>query len=108
MTDKALIIIGPNGRAVSAKILLLRRKRGLSQGDLSKLLKATNRPFLPNVISKIERGERRIDIDDLVAIAAALGVTSAQLLESPEECSTCRGTPPPGFACLACGTTVDP
>lgn len=96
--------IGPHGHAVRTKVHLLRRKRGLTQKDLSDQLTAAGRPILSTVISKIERGERRVDIDDLFAFAAVLGVTPAQLLEPPEDCTVCHGRPPAGFACLTCGS----
>jgi transcriptional regulator with XRE-family HTH domain len=70
---------------------------------LSELLRTAGRPVHPSAITKIEQGERRIDVDDLVAIAAALGTTAAHLLE-PGSCSVCHGAPPAGFACLSCGT----
>ena len=34
-------------------------------------------------LSKLERGDRRVDVDDLVALAAVLNVTPAQLLMPP-------------------------
>jgi transcriptional regulator with XRE-family HTH domain len=96
--------IGPVGLAVAAKIRMLRRKRGITTNSLSELLLAAGRPIHSSAITKIEQGDRRIDIDDLAAIATALGTTATSLLEPPEACSTCHGKPKPGFACLACGT----
>jgi len=96
--------IGPAGSAVAAKIRLLRRKRGITTTALSELLLAASRPIHASAITKIEKGNRHIGVDDLFALAAALGVTPAQLLEPPEACSTCNGQPPAGFACLACGS----
>ena len=39
----------------------------------------SNRPLAHTTVSEIERGARRVDVDDLVAIAAALEVLPADL-----------------------------
>ena len=41
------------------------------------------RPILPSGITKIEQGKRRVDVDDLVALAVALEVTPTRLLLGP-------------------------
>lgn len=56
----------------------------------------------------IEAGERHVDVDDLVAFAAILGLTSGELLEPPAECETCHGAPPAAFMCMECETTALP
>lgn len=52
----------------------------MQQKDLSVKLAEVGRPMLPTVISKVERCERRIDVDDLVAFALALDVSPLVLL----------------------------
>lgn len=106
MTYKAADAIGSHGTAVLTKIRMLRSKRGLSLRALAAETAKTGRGLSPDAINKIELGVRRIDVDDLFALAEALGTTPSQLLEPPEECSACHGQPPAGFACLACGTTT--
>ncbi|MFF7550926.1 hypothetical protein ACFZCU_46090 [Streptomyces canus] len=54
-------------------------------------------------MTKIEKGVRRVDVDDLATLAQALQVSVAQMIEPPTECATCHGAPPPGFICAACG-----
>ncbi|WP_327662453.1 MULTISPECIES: helix-turn-helix domain-containing protein [unclassified Streptomyces] len=71
---------GPAASEVAKNIQLVRKARQLKQSDVSKRLKAAGRPMLPTVVSKVERGERRIDVDDLVAFGRALGVPPALLL----------------------------
>lgn len=58
--------------------------------------------MLDTAVSKMERGTRRIDVDDLVALAAAFGMRPEHLL-TPWKCERCNGEPPDGFACRACG-----
>ena len=48
--------------------------------ELSQRLKRIGRPILPSGITKIEQGSRRVDVDDLVALAVALDVTPNRLL----------------------------
>lgn len=105
MTYKVADAIGLRGTAVLTKIRMLRGRRGLSLRALADETAKTGRRLSPDAINKIELGVRRVDIDDLFALAEALGTTPAQLLEPPEECSACHGQPPAGFACLACGAT---
>lgn len=89
-------------RQVAQNVVRIRKARGLNQRELAALLEKYGRPMLATVISKIERGDRRIDVDDLVAFAESLGVTPESLLR-PFECQTCHGEPPAGFACRTCG-----
>lgn len=58
----------------------LRTARRLTQADLSQRLRELGQPILPTGIAKIEDGTRRVDADDLVALAVALGVTPNRLL----------------------------
>lgn len=94
--------IGPAGDTVRHNIRRLREQQHLDQRGLAARLAEAGRPMLPTVVSKAERGDRRIDADDLSAFAAALCVSVAQLFEPPSDCRTCHGTPPPGFACVSC------
>lgn len=95
--------VGPIGDIVRRNARRLRETRGQSLRAFSLVLESVGRPLSADAILKIEQGLRRVDVDDLSALAVALGVTVAQLLEPPTDCDTCRGTPPPGFACRACG-----
>lgn len=51
--------------------------------ELSARLAKLGRPILPSGITKIEQGKRRVDVDDLVALAAALKVTPTRLIMGP-------------------------
>ncbi|WP_308217747.1 helix-turn-helix domain-containing protein [Streptantibioticus silvisoli] len=74
------VVSGPTSMCVAKNLERLRKARQLNQKDLSALLKALGRPMLPTVVSKIERGDRRVDVDDLVALALALNVSPLSLL----------------------------
>lgn len=71
---------GAVGAAVAANVRRLRRRRDLSQQQLAELLDQLGRPLRASAVMKIESGDRRVDVDDLVAFAVALNVPLAALL----------------------------
>ncbi len=72
--------LGPTGRRVADNARRLRDGQGISVRALSERLGALGRPILPSGITKIEQGARRVDVDDLIALALALGVNPSALL----------------------------
>lgn len=74
---------GPISRYVAANLLRLRTARGLSTTRLSAALKKLGQSIPATGITRIEKGERRVDVDDLVALAVALKVSPAALLLPP-------------------------
>lgn len=69
------VTLGKTGEVVKANIRECRVKRNLTQNELA--LKAE----LPTQsITEIENGARRVHVDDLVAIADALRVSTGRLL----------------------------
>lgn len=72
--------VGATGTAARKNIRRIRDARGISAAWLSEQLNDLGRPIPPLGISRIENGQRRIDVDDLMAIAVALGVSPATLL----------------------------
>jgi transcriptional regulator with XRE-family HTH domain len=76
---------GPVGKAVARNIRRLRDSQGLSLHELSGRLRRIGRPILPSGISKIEAGSRRVDVDDLAALAHALGTDPNTLLKVPSD-----------------------
>lgn len=79
--------LGPTGKRLAANLKALRRARGLDLKALSARLDQLGQPIALNGLSKIELGDRRVDADDLVALAAALDVSPARLL-LPEQAAT--------------------
>ncbi|MEU4414474.1 helix-turn-helix domain-containing protein [Nocardia salmonicida] len=72
--------LGTTGETVRENVARLRRDQGLSLSALADKLAATDRPLSRNMISEIERGARRADVDDLAALAYALGANPNTLL----------------------------
>jgi transcriptional regulator with XRE-family HTH domain len=62
-------------------IHLLRKAQGLTQVEMSARLVDLGRPIPANSLSRIEIGQRRVDLDDLGAIAQALGTEPHELLD---------------------------
>jgi transcriptional regulator with XRE-family HTH domain len=88
---------------VAANLQRLRKVRGLTIYSLSEALATVDRPITPSGIAKIERLERHVTVDDLVALSVTLNVAPQRLLEPATGCVTCSGAPPVGFACKECG-----
>lgn len=76
-------MLGPTGRTVAANLLRLRKERGLSTTGLAAALKDAGRSIPATGITRIEKGQRRVDVDDLMALAVVLGVNPAALLMPP-------------------------
>jgi transcriptional regulator with XRE-family HTH domain len=72
---------GPTSRRVAANLKRLRKARGMSTTRLSAALKDDVGHAIPATgITRIEKGQRRVDADDLVALALALNVSPLTLL----------------------------
>lgn len=78
--------LGPMGENVRANVQRIRTGAGMSYRELSDRLSVAGRPIPTLGLSRLENGERRVDVDDLVALALALSVSPATLLmpEHPE------------------------
>ncbi|MFE7269365.1 helix-turn-helix domain-containing protein [Streptomyces sp. NPDC057623] len=72
--------MGPAGLHAARAIEHLRLARGLTQQQLAARCTALGRPMTNTALSRTERARRRCDIDDLVVIAIALGISPAVLL----------------------------
>lgn len=99
--------IGKIGQYVAGAVARLRGNKGWEQRELAERVTQAGRPLSASVLSKIESGARRIDVDDLVAIAAALEVSpSLLLLAAP----AAEGDPvpvPPANASVAAAVRED-
>lgn len=81
------IELGPTGRTVAANVKRLRESRGITLRALSAALKERGRPLSADALNKIENGDgnqergiRRVDVDDLMALAVVLEVSPVALL----------------------------
>lgn len=72
--------IGPTAKTVATNIKSARRARGKTLIELEEQLAAAGHSISASALSKIERCARRVEVDDLTAIAVALGVCPQDLL----------------------------
>lgn len=71
---------GPTASTVADNVQRLRKRRELSIYQLSAALRHAGRPITPAAVGKIERQERQVTVDDLMALAVALDVSPVTLL----------------------------
>lgn len=93
---------GPLAQCIARNVKRLRQQRGLAHTVMSARLAELGRPIARLGLAEIEKGRRRVDADDLAAIATVLGVANPWDLTA-ETCETCGNAPPAGFGCLSCG-----
>lgn len=74
------IEVGTTGRIVAANLLRLRNAQGLTTRQLSAALERAGRQIPPSGITRMEKAERVVTTDDLVALAVVLGVSPSALL----------------------------
>lgn len=72
--------VGEVGDQVAARLRQWREEKKLTTRELAERTVTAGRPIHASGIVKIEARARRIDVDDLAVLAAALGVKPAQLL----------------------------
>ena len=97
--------LGPAGNNVRRNIRRLREQRGWSYREVEERLARAGRTIPILNLSAIDAGERNVDVDDLVALAAVFDLSVGELLQPPADCETCHGAPPPGFMCMECETS---
>ncbi len=71
---------GPSSERVAANLRRIRREREITTAALAERLAALGHPIADTGITKIEKGMRGVDVDDLTALALALEVTPNRLL----------------------------
>lgn len=97
--------LGPAGNNVRRNVRRLREQRRWSYREVEERLSRAGRAIPTLGLSAIDTGERRVDVDDLVALAAVFDLGIEELLQPPADCETCHGTPPAGFMCMDCETS---
>jgi transcriptional regulator with XRE-family HTH domain len=83
--------LGPTGETVRANMKRLMELQNLGYAQLSRKLAEVGRSIPDLGLRRVEAGDRRIDVDDLMALAAAFDVSPVTLLMPevpPEEWET--------------------
>ena len=89
---------GHTNQQVAANLRRARQSIGVDLRELSARIKETGRTVSPSALSKIENGDRRVDVDDLTVFAYALETTPAALLAAGEDAPALAGVPDGQFA----------
>ncbi|MBD3946345.1 helix-turn-helix domain-containing protein [Nocardioides ganghwensis] len=79
---------GPTSATTRANIAHFRTEAGMTYAELSRELERRGHLIPPLGLRRIESGERRVDVDDLVALALALDVNPNALLMPRERGSS--------------------
>lgn len=74
------IELDATGKTVAYNIRLFRKRGGMTLDELSARASEAGRPMSKTTLSQIETENRRVDVDDLMALACALGVNPNALL----------------------------
>ncbi|PZU04654.1 MAG: hypothetical protein DI630_00630 [Gordonia sp. (in: high G+C Gram-positive bacteria)] len=72
--------MGPVGHTVVTRMVSQRAHLAMTQGDLSEAVTRRGRRLGRQAIAEIETHRRRVDVDDLTALAEALETTTAYLM----------------------------
>jgi len=75
--------LGPTGHTVAANVRRLREEQRLSYAEVARRLDKFGYPIATLGLAHIEKGKRRVDADDLMALAVVLGVNPNALLLPP-------------------------
>jgi len=71
---------GPVAAAVARNVERLRKTRNMTIYSLSGALAEVGRPITPSAIAKIEKQQRQVTVDDLVALSVVLNTSPISLL----------------------------
>ncbi|MFD5869150.1 XRE family transcriptional regulator [Corynebacterium sp. NPDC060344] len=72
--------IGPTGQTVSANVERLREEQRLTYAEMTRQLTNLGQPIPELGLRNIEKGQRKVDVDELVALARILRVAPVTLL----------------------------
>ena len=73
--------LGPTGNAVKNNIRFLRLQRKMSVEEMAGRLDYLGWPAHPVVLYRIERGNRRVDVDELALFAKVFRVDAGDMLQ---------------------------
>lgn len=75
---------GPTAERVATNVRTIRKQRGLDLAGLAERMSVLGQAISVTGLSKLENGDRRVHVEDLVALAVALDVSPNRLLLTAE------------------------
>jgi transcriptional regulator with XRE-family HTH domain len=83
VADEPKVVAGDAGGTVMRNVKRIREAQRLTYVELAQRLAAIGRPIPVLGLRRIERGERRVDVDDLLALSYVLATPIVDLLLPP-------------------------
>lgn len=65
---------------LAARVVELRKRHGWSQAELADRMSSYGLGWGPTTVTKVEKGDRQVSVDEFVALAYVLGVSPAALV----------------------------
>lgn len=87
----------------AANMRRLRKRLGITQEELGERIGLSSANVSTFESSARGGRVRTFKLDEVDMIAAALGVTPAELITAPAPCACCGDSPPAGMTCQECG-----
>lgn len=81
---KGVIEQGPAGREARANVARIRKARGFTWTTLSRELDRVGHKMAPTIIRRLEEGNRRMFVDDIMALAFVLNVSPGEIIGQEE------------------------
>ncbi|WP_433699268.1 helix-turn-helix domain-containing protein [Nocardiopsis sp. CA-288880] len=72
--------IGPTGQQIGQNVAVIRGQQGVTTEQLAQRLTDVGVPIKASAITKVEKGQRRLTVDELVALAVVLDVNPSALM----------------------------
>ncbi|MGI8614686.1 MAG: helix-turn-helix domain-containing protein [Nocardioidaceae bacterium] len=88
---------GNTNAHLAANVRAARQAIGMDLRTFAERVKATGRTMSASALSKIENGDRRVDVDDLTVFAFILQTTPAELLTPADDAPVPAGVPDAQF-----------
>ena len=82
---KREIEIGPAGASIATRLAAHRRMLGMTQAEVSAGVSEYGRTLTAASIGEIERGSRRIDVDDFLALCRTIHLDTAKVILEAEQ-----------------------
>lgn len=94
----------PVSADITKKLRALRQEQRISAQSLAERLTEAGYPVARSSIASYEvHRADTLPLDYAAMAAVVLGTSLTALLREPLPCSNCKGFPPHGFTCNACG-----
>lgn len=103
--NRAAAQTGPLAQRVARNVKQLRERQRMPLTQLAARLAELGTPIARLGLYDLEKGTRKVSVDELAALAQLFGVAQPWDLTG-DICDTCCNAPPAGFRCVSCDRTA--